>query len=62
MKNDCAFSLTEKVYMDGDKSIVAVVVAVMFETTGCSVRVSWISDGQIHREWVEDWRLSKWEE
>lgn len=62
MKNSCPFSLAEKVIMDGDDSIVAVVTAVMFETTGCSIKVSWISDGQIRREWVEDWRISKWEE
>lgn len=62
MKNSCAFNLTEKVIIDGCDSIVAVVTAVMFETSGCTVRVSWTADGQVRREWVEEWRLTKWEE
>lgn len=61
MKNTCPFSLTEKVLIDGDPSIIGVVIAVMFETTGSSVKVSWVHSGAIHREWIDEWRLTKWE-
>jgi hypothetical protein len=62
MKNECAFSLTEKVIVDGCDGIVAVVTAVLFRTTGCTVEISWMRDNRSNTAWIEEWRLSKWEE
>jgi len=62
VKNDCAFSLAEKVIIDGDKSIIGVVTAVTFRTTGTTIEVGWIHNGQANSGWFEEWRLSKWEE
>ena len=62
MKNECAFNLTEKVIIDGCKSIPCVVIAILFRVTGCQVQISYWDDGRLVETWVDEWRVSKWEE
>jgi len=61
MKNTCAFKLSEKIIIDGCDSIVAIVTAVLYRTSGCTVEVSWMGDNRGNTAWIEEWRLSKWE-
>lgn len=62
MKNTCAFNLTEKVFIDGCKSIPCVVTAILFRVDGCKCEVSYWSEARLVETWVDEWRLSKWEE
>lgn len=62
MKNSCAFNLTEKVIIDGDRQVVAVITAISFRISGCKVEVSWWNHGDLKEAWVDEWRLSRWEE
>ncbi len=62
MKNVSLFSLTEKVIVDGCKSIPCVITAVTFRMTGCKYEISYWDDGRLIETWVDEWRVSKWEE
>lgn len=52
------FGFGDKVYIDGDKSIIAVVTAFNFRTERCEVECAWFSNGDAKSAWFSSWRLS----
>lgn len=58
----CAFALTEKVIVDGCRSIPCIITAICYRHTGCKVEISYWDEGKLLEAWVDDWRLSRWEE
>lgn len=50
------FELGQKVKVDGDKDIVARVIAISFGR-GVQCQVTWWHDGKLIEEWVSEWRL-----
>jgi hypothetical protein len=52
------FAIQDKVYIDGDQSLVVTVTAVVWRNEKPSIEVSWISD-QAKTAWIEPWRLTE---
>ena len=53
------FALRDRVTIDGDTSIVAVVTAVCWRSDdGCSIEASWMHAGAIQTAWISPWRLA----
>lgn len=55
------FAIRDKVYIDGDESLVGYVTAVVWREEKPVVEVSWVSDCA-KTAWFEIWRLTKWDE
>jgi hypothetical protein len=54
------FAIGDRVYIDGDKDLVAVVVGHWFSDGGTEkVSVSWVSNAELKEEWVAHWRLGR---
>lgn len=53
------FDYGNRVYLDGDTSITAIVISFQFRTTavGPAVECSWVHNGEIKTAWLEEWRL-----
>ena len=55
----CRFGLGDRVYIDGDDTIVAVITQVCWGDFGSNVLVSWWSNGDLKSAWVADHRLTE---
>ena len=53
------FRMGDRVNIDGDKSITAIVVGLLFRGDACEVECSWIANGVNHESWIRAWRLTK---
>lgn len=64
MRISIPYDIGDHVMIDGDVSIKAVILAFMVVGKGHNIRieVSWTHNGSICSAWVEDWRLTLWEE
>lgn len=51
--------ITTKVIIDGDKSIVGTITAVIFRQAGVSYEVSYIHNGQSYSPYIEAWRVTR---
>jgi hypothetical protein len=68
--SDSMFDLGERVHIDGDRSISAVVVAVTFrgnnvpddEQHQVVLTVAWFVNGGLHEHAIEDWRVTRVED
>lgn len=54
-----AIDVEAKVLIDGDKSIVATVTAVIFRKLSTSYEVSYLHNGSLYSPTVEDWRITR---
>lgn len=52
------FGFGDKVILDGDKSLVAVVIAILWRSSQCQIEVAWIHAGDAKSSYVDEWRLS----
>jgi hypothetical protein len=52
----------DKVAIDGDKSLKAVVIAFLWRGKSFEVEIAWFSNGQHYTAWVDEDRLSTVEE
>lgn len=63
MTFESKFSIGDRVNIDGDSSLAAVVTAVCFRQYGGRpaplFEVSWISQGSNHSAWIEEFRLQE---
>lgn len=66
MKTYTAYDNGDKVTIDGDKSIVAVVTGITLRGTSepflTQYDVAWFHNGQANSAWIEEWRLDPWVE
>ena len=53
------FGLGDRVVVDDDESIVAVVTQVCWGDYGANIQISWFSNGNLNTAWVADPRLAK---
>lgn len=57
-----AIAIADRVHIDGDESVVAVVTALLFRTDRCEVEISWMNQGVMQVCWVPSWRVKRVEE
>lgn len=62
VKINCKFELNERVHIDEDKSITAVVTQICFNGGGVQYEVQWFNNGSLQEKWVYEFRISKMEE
>ena len=54
------FDIRDTVMIDGDDSIIGVIVAIRWSRDECpTYEVSWIKDGKAEYVYFDEWRLSK---
>jgi hypothetical protein len=59
MNHDSKFAFGDRVIIDNDKSLVAVVTAFSFRLHGyAQIEVAWVHNGDTKSAWIEAWRLS----
>lgn len=58
MKITTRFEFGDSVIIDGCDALVARVTGVMFKSSISQVEISWVHNGAINTQWVDDWRLS----
>jgi hypothetical protein len=52
------WNFRDRVWLDGDESIIGIVTAFQFrETRNPIVEVSWMHNGDAKAAWFEEWRL-----
>lgn len=51
------FRAREKVTIGKGSDLVATVCAHLWRAGQCSCEVSWVHQGALHTQWVEEWRL-----
>lgn len=52
------FERSERVHIDGDRSLTATVTAYLYRTEG-QYEISWVHNGTIQTVWIEEFRLSR---
>jgi len=52
------YEIGDRVHVDGDSSISAVVTAVLWRTENPQLEITWWHNGAQQSCWVADWRLS----
>jgi hypothetical protein len=52
------FQLGDRIWIDGDQSIKATVIGVLFRHTGQEVEIAWIVNGHHKTAWIAAWRLT----
>lgn len=52
------YSIGEKVFIDKDRSITAVVIGLLVRRQGVQVEVAWFNNGSHQTAWVDQFRLS----
>jgi hypothetical protein len=67
MKLSCLYDIGDRMSVDNDKDMPVTICAVNFRlaTGNClyiTYQCSWIHNGAAHSEWIEEWRLTPWEE
>lgn len=55
---DIPFSIEDRVHIDGDKSITAVVIGVLFRRQGFQLEVAWFNGGSHRTAWIDLFRLT----
>jgi hypothetical protein len=50
-------ALQQRVFVDGDRSLTAVVTGLLWRTERAEVEISWVHNGDIKSAWVAPWRL-----
>ncbi len=53
------FSIGDRVWIDGDKGIEAIVISIVFFMYDYEVNISWIEGGSITYDTMPIWRLKK---
>ena len=66
-KLNCLYDIGDHMAVDTDKSMPVTICAINFRlATGNTFYVtyqcSWVHNGSAHNEWIEEWRLTPWEE
>lgn len=51
------YNFGDRVHIDGDRSIAAIVVGLRFHAHDYLCEVSWWRDGSLELAWVDQWRL-----
>ena len=59
IKLECQFDFGERVIIDKDPSLVAVVTTVWFKSHIAECEVSYVHNGDLKTAWIATWRLSK---
>lgn len=60
MKLESAFDIADAVMIDGDKSVIGIVVAIRWSRDDRPhYEISWMHDGQAEFVYFDEWRLSK---
>lgn len=64
MQLSLGYDISDKVLIDGDRSIVGTITAVMVRGMGLNVcyEVSYIHCGSSYSVWIESWRITPWVE
>ncbi len=64
MKIETLYETGDSVAIDGcqEKGAKAVVLAVMIRSKNISYEVAYWGNGSLHERWIEEWRLTPWEE
>jgi hypothetical protein len=67
MKLSSLYDIGNRVSVDGDKDMPVTICAVNFRlATGAYLYItyqcSWFHNGSAQNEWVEEWRLTPWDE
>lgn len=52
------FALGDRIWIDGDTSIKATIIGILFRHTGQEAEIAWIVNGDHKTAWVATWRLS----
>jgi hypothetical protein len=58
LRLDSRFKFGDRVIVDDDHSLVAVVTAILWKTTSCSVEVAWVHSGDLKSAYIDEWRLN----
>jgi len=58
MSFEAPYEFGERVFLDGDKSLVARVVAFSFRTAFPQIEIAWVHNGGHQSVWVDSWRLA----
>lgn len=53
------FTIGQRVNIDNDTSIKAIVTALQFTHKPTLILVEWFSNGDLKTAWVEEWRLTR---
>lgn len=53
------YQIGQKVWLDGDRSIIARITGLWFEASGYKVQVEWISNGTNVSVWMPPFRIVK---
>ena len=53
------WAFRDRVHIDNDSSIIAVVTGMSFSESGLKVCCNWFSNGDSKEAWFEEWRLSE---
>lgn len=56
---EAAFPIGDRVFIDGDTTLHAVVTAVLWRVERPQVECSWFHNGDSRCAWIEQWRLEK---
>lgn len=67
MRIDCLYDIGDRMSVDRDKDMPVTICAVTFRlATGNHAYIlyqcSWFHNGNAQNEWIEEWRLTPWEE
>lgn len=52
------FGLGDRVSIDGDTSIKATIIGILFRHTGEEIECAWMANGAQQSAWIAAWRLS----
>lgn len=61
MRVDIPYDIKDKVTVDGDVSIVAVITAFTITLSNTQAKLEWVHCGDQRSAWIDLWRLSLWE-
>ena len=53
------FAIGEAIYIDGDISLKAIILAHAFRAGNHTLDVAWFHNGEAKSTWIEEWRLTK---
>ena len=58
MRLDSRFRFGDRVIVDGDHSLVAVVTSILWKTTSCQLEIAWVHGGDLKSAYIDEWRLT----
>jgi hypothetical protein len=53
------YDICDAVFIDGDRSIRAVITGMCWRGNGLTIECAWVHNGSPQTHWIEAWRLSK---